>query len=402
MDLALEEALVRLLAGVPAPASEPAGLAQAAGRVMAERQISAMPLPLFDNSAVDGYAVRAADVGLAGPGEPVRLRVAGRATAGEASALEVRPGTSVRLFTGSALPRGADAVVMQEDTRLDETEPGAVQVLSSVAPGENVRRQGEDVQPGAVLCEAGEVLTAARISLLAAAGVSRVRVARRPLAGLLATGSELKEPGETLARGQIYESNRLGLAALAARAGAMARILPIVDDRLESTQEALAEAFHSSDVVVTSGGVSVGEMDFVKAALEGIGGRIEFWRLAIRPGRPFVYGRLGEKPLFGLPGNPVSALVTFQLLVRPVLLRMQGASDVSLASVPGRLAEPLSNPGGRRHFVRVRMDQEGNVGLAGPQGSHLLSSMAAANGLVDLPPGAMLHAGTAVRVMRWD
>jgi molybdopterin molybdotransferase len=220
--------------------------------------------------------------------------------------------------------------------------------------------------------------------------------------GLLATGSELTEPGQRIESGQIYESNRIGLAALIHSTGGVPRAFPLVLDNLEATRKALEEAFKECDVVVTSGGVSVGEMDFVKDAFERIGGNLEFWKVAIKPGRPFVYGKWKEKFLFGLPGNPVSAFVTFLLLVRPALLRWQGATEVTLPVSRGELAETLNNPGSRRHFVRVRMTADGKVYSAGVQASHALSSLAAANGLVDVAADMGLQAGTPVQVLKWD
>jgi molybdopterin molybdotransferase len=308
----------------------------------------------------------------------------------------------VRLFTGSPLPSGADAVVRQEDTRVESSGTGEVLILAPAGPGENVRPRGGDVKRGSTLVEAGELLTAGRIGLLAAAGLTRVRAGRRPVAGLLATGSELREPGQPLAPGQIYESNRIALAALIERAGALPRTFPLVADTLAATRLALAEAFDQCDVVVTSGGVSVGEMDFIRRAFEEIGGERQFWQVAIRPGRPFVFGRCRGKLLFGLPGNPVSAFVTFLLLVRPALLRWQGAANVSLPAHPGVLAEPLANDSERRHFMRVKVDPAGKVYSAGAQASHVLSSVAAANGLVEVPAYATLIAGAAVSVLRWE
>jgi molybdopterin molybdotransferase len=220
--------------------------------------------------------------------------------------------------------------------------------------------------------------------------------------GLLATGSELQEPGQPLAPGRIYESNRLALAALLRHVGAVPRIFPLVADELAATSRALEEACSQCDAVVTTGGVSVGEMDFIKRAFGQVGGELEFWKVAIKPGRPFAFGRCRGKLLFGLPGNPVSALVTFLLLVRPALLRWQGAANLSLPALPGVLAEPLANDGGRRHFMRVKVDSVGRVYSAGIQASHVLSSVAVANGLVDVPPNTTLGAGTAVSVLRWD
>ena len=222
------------------------------------------------------------------------------------------------------------------------------------------------------------------------------------MVGLLATGSELTEPGEPLAPGRIYETNRTALAALIERSGAIPKIFPLVADAPADTSLALTNAFSQCDTVVTSGGVSVGEMDFLKRSFEQIGGQLEFWKVAMKPGRPFVFGRYREKLLFGLPGNPVSAFVTFLLLVRPALRRWQGAATVSLPAHPGVLAEPLANPGERRHFMRVKVDSTGNVHSAGIQASHVLSSLAAANGLVDMPPASSLPAGNTVTVLRWD
>ena len=400
--LEFEEALARLLSLVPAPVSERAPLSSACGRVVTERIASPIHLPAFDNSAMDGYAVRAADMKNARPDAAVQLRLCGRASAGEMFAGEVRPGTCVRLFTGSPLPRGADAVAMQEHTRVHPSQADTVLFEAAVQPGGNVRARGADVKPGAVLAEAGEFVTAGRVCLLAAIGLTHVKVGRQPVVGLLATGSELQEAGQPLVAGQIYESNRLALAALLARAGGIPRLLPPVPDTLAATQAALAAAFRECDLVVTVGGVSVGDMDFVKTAFEQLGGALDFWKVAMKPGKPFVCGRLGQKLLLGLPGNPVSAFVTFLLLARPVIARWQGATAVALPVHPGVLAEPLANPGERRHFMRVRVDAAGNVRSAGLQESHALSALALANGLVDVPAHKTLATGTGVQVMRWD
>jgi len=400
--LELEEALARVLEAVPPPTVEDVPLNRAVGRVLAEPVRSLIDLPIFDNSAVDGYGVRAADVASAKAASPVRLRLAGKAAAGEVFAGEVTPGTCVRLFTGSPLPSGADAAVMQEDTRVGPNAPGEVLIQEAVKPGENVRWRGEDLKSGATLAVAGEVLNTGRIALLAAAGLTGVRVGRHPVTALLATGSELREPGQQLAPGQTYEANRLALGALTEHAGAVPRTFPLVPDTLQATSQALADAFNQCDAVVTSGGVSVGELDFIKRAFEQIGGNLQFWKVAVRPGRPFAFGRYRGRLLFGLPGNPVSALVTFLLLVRPALLRWQGATDISLPAHPGVLAEPLANPGGRRHFMRVKVDAAGRVYSAGLQASHVLSSLAMANGLVDVPADSILATGATVRVLRWD
>jgi molybdopterin molybdotransferase len=398
--LTLEAALDRILAAVPPTLEERVALGHAHGRILTQGVTALIDLPPFDNSAMDGYAVRAIDLATASTTSPVRLKTLARIAAGDNLDIEVKAGTCARLFTGSALPDGADAVVMQEDTR--PIEGGDVWILEPVKPWENIRFQGEDVKRGAVLAQPGEKLTAGGIGLLAATGHADVVVGRRPVVGLMATGSELREAGQALAHGQIYESNRAGLAALASQAGATAANFPLVPDTLTATRSALEEAFGRCDVVVSSGGVSVGEMDFVKDAFGALGGELEFWKVAIKPGRPFVFGRRQGKLFFGLPGNPVSALVTFLLLVRPALLRWQGAAHVGLPAYPGILAEPLSNDGERRHFLRVTVDAAGKVRSAGVQASHVLSAIARANGLIDLPPKSTLTVGATVQVLRWE
>jgi molybdopterin molybdotransferase len=308
----------------------------------------------------------------------------------------------VRLFTGSALPLGADAVVMQEDTRVTEDKPRQILVLDRASPWENIRLRGEDVRSWTSLAAAGQSLSASRQSLLAAAGVAQVTVGRPPLVGLIATGSELAEPGQPLGLGRIYESNRVGLAALIQSTGAKPLAFPIVADTLEATEECLLKAFSQCDIVITVGGASVGEMDLVRPTFERLGGELKFWKVAIKPGRPFAFGRLRGKFLFGLPGNPVSAFITFLLLARPALLRWQGAASVELPNVRGTLVEPLANPGTRRHFFRVKLTAEGSVSSAGTQASHCLSSLAEAVGLVDVPPQTTLPVGANVAVLRWD
>lgn len=402
--LQLEEAVARILAGVKPLGAEEVSLTEALRRFAAEEIHARENLPVFDNSAMDGYAVRAEDVAKASKETPVTLRVLARVAAGERAAISVQPGTCVRVFTGSPLPPAADAVVMQEDTAPEPPEGGTpnVMIMDKVRPWENVRFQGEDVKKGEVVVKAGERLTSGKVGLLGALGFERVSTAQRPVAGLAATGTELIEPGQPLSAGKIYESNRLMVAGLLGEAGATAKLQPIWPDKPDVIRTGLKDAFAECDLVVTSGGVSVGEHDLVKAAFEGLGGKLEFWKVAIKPGKPFVFGRLGEKLLFGLPGNPVSAFVTFLLLVRPAVLKLQGASNTSLPSHPGTLAEDFKNKGDRRHFVRVRVDDNGKVHLAGLQASHALSSLARANALLDMPPGAEWQAGRAVMVLRWE
>lgn len=400
--LELDEARARLLANIAPAGTDLAATGAAAFRVAAEDVAAQVDLPPFDNSAMDGYAVRASDVAAASAATPVTLHLNGRVAAGDAPAVSVQASGCVRVFTGSPLPTGADAVVMQEDTQTDSAAPDFVRVLDAAKPWENVRFRGEDVKRGAIIVRAGEKLTAGRVGLLAAAGVAQLKVFRRPVIGVLATGSELVEPGRPLTPGAIYESNRTMLAPLLERSGAVVRQYPLVTDTLAATKAALEKSFAECDGVVTSGGVSVGELDFVKEAFEELGGRLDFWKVAIKPGKPFVFGRRGEKLLFGLPGNPVSALVTFLLLVRSALWRWQGATEVLPMTSRCVLGEPMVNRGDRRHFIRVRVDSEGIVRSAGTQASHRLGSLAEANALVDVPPETTLAAGALVNVLPFD
>lgn len=402
--LELEKAVEAILAAIPAPKNEAVSLAEAYQRIVTEKILATTDLPPFDNSAVDGYAVRSRDITSASAQNPVSLHLAGKITAGEDVRGTLSAGQCIRIFTGSTLPTGADAVVMQEDTQLDVNRPREVLFLDSAKAWENIRFRGEDVKRGATVSTAGTKLGAAQIALLAASGVKQITSGRRPTVALLATGSELREVANTpeLAPGQIYESNRAALAPLIVAAGGIPSIYPIVPDDAEATRTALSRALAECDMVVTCGGVSVGEMDFVKSAFEELGGHLQFWKVAIKPGRPFVFGRHREKLLFGLPGNPVSAFVTFLLLVRPALLRWQGATTVTLPASLGVLAEPFSNPDNRRHFVRVSVDAKGKVHSAGTQASHILSSLALAEGLVDVPPKTNFAAGTTVQVLRWE
>ena len=394
----VEDAQQRIVSAITPGPPETVSLRTALDRVLAQDIIAPISLPSFDNSAMDGYALQAADVLHVGPNTPVRLRCVGSVPAGATFSQIVQPQTCVRIFTGSPLPQGADAVVMQEDTRADGD---FIEVLDAVKPWENVRLTGEDVKCGGVVARAGERLAVPLLAVLGAVGVTTVSVARQPVVGILSTGNELVEAGAPPAPGKIYESNRALISALVSQAGAEPRCYPIVRDTLEATRAALQCALAECDVVITTGGVSVGEHDLVKAAFESLGGTLDFWKVAMRPGKPFVFGRHAGKILFGLPGNPVSAFVTFLILVRPALWHMQGAAEPGLPTHPGVLAEPLHNRGGRRHFVRVCVDGAGQVRGAGLQASHALGSLARANGLVDLPPETLWPAGQSVPVMRW-
>lgn len=402
--LTLEAARERLLAAIDGPVGEVSSpIETSGGAYLARAPVGLIDLPPFDNSAMDGWAVRSADI--ANP--PVTLTVQGRVSAGGVYAGVLAPGCAIRIFTGSPLPAGADAVVMQEDAEPIETT--GVRILDVAKPWENVRLQGEDLRKGTPLIPAGTRLEAQHLALLAAAGVSAVRLHRTVRVGILPNGSELVASGQPLPPGGIYESNGIALADLVARTGALTRRFDPPRDDLPALQAALATAFAGSDIVITAGGASVGEHDLVKPAFEALGGTVDFWRVALKPGKPFFFGTLPasngsaqKKYLFGVPGNPVSAFVTTILLVLPAVRKLLGAAHCEGFTHPGQLAEELNNPDGRRHFIRVCCDPQGAVRSSGPQGSHLLNSLAAANGLVDVPPRTRWPAGTVVQVLRWS
>ena len=389
----LEEARQQILDAIHPTKEETVPLPEIDGRILAEGLTAPINLPTFDNSAMDGYAVRAAEA-VTG----ARLLCIGEAPAGAVFENEVGVKECVRIFTGSPMPAGANAVVMQEDTRINGEN---VEIVDGVKPFENVRLRGEDVKEGESIGCKGDLLSPGHLALLGSCGVEAVHVRRRPIIGLLATGNELREPGAKLAPGEIFESNRQTIARLVELTGAQPRIYPLVPDTLGNTMAALKAAFVKCDAVVTSGGISVGEHDYVKAAFEKLGGTLDFWKVRIKPGKPFVCGRLDDRFLFGLPGNPVSAFVTFLLLVRPALLKMSGAINTELPSHPAVLVAPLTNHGDRRHFMRVFVDAEGQAHPAGLQASHAVGSLAKANGLVDVPPETTLDKNRTVTVLRW-
>lgn len=396
--ISVEEANARIQAAVRVLPPVQLPLLDASGSFAATDLLSSTDLPHFDNSAMDGYALRSADIKSASSENPVSLRLSGIIPAGRDATGTLAPGSCVRIFTGSILPAGADAVVMQEDVTL---QGDRVVFTEPARPLENVRLQGEDVKKGAILVRAHQQVSPLRLGLLAATGHATVPVHRSCQVALLATGNELRDPGSTLHPGEIYESNRTMLAGLIARLNAVSITCPVVPDTLADTATALANAFQKADIVISTGGVSVGEFDFIKDAFAKIGGTLEIWKIAMRPGKPFVFGTLGEKLLFGLPGNPVSAFVTFLLLVRPALLKAQGAADLQLPGLNGILAETISNRGDRRHFARVRWEN-GRITLAGPQKSHMIGALADANALLDIPAGSEFKVGTAAQVLLWE
>ena len=371
-----------------ATASETVAVADALGRVLAAPQTSAMTVPPADNSAMDGYAVRVADVAAAG----MRLPVSQRIQAG-AVGVPLQPGTAARIFTGAPVPPGADAVLMQEYCGLEGDE---VVVHMQPHAGENIRRAGEDIQAGAQILAAGTRIGAAEMGLAASVGLAELPVFRKLKVACFFTGDELASPGAPLQAGQIYNSNRYTLTGLVNGLGCELIDLGIVPDTLEATETALLRAASLADVVVTSGGVSVGEADYVKAAVEKLG-RVEMWKVAMKPGKPLVYGRVNAADFIGLPGNPVSAFVTFCLFVRPFLLKRMGATDALYRAFAVQADFAWTKPGARREFLRARLQPNGRLALFPNQSSGVLTSCAWADGLVDLEIGQTIRPGDWVR-----
>ena len=402
--LAFDEALERLLErAAPVDGTEPVDTMGACGRILAADVRSAMAVPPADNTAMDGYAVRLADLAdLAGAGRPVRLRIGQRIPAGTVGA-PLEPGTAARVFTGAQIPPGADAVVMQEQAEAD----GDHVVLRHLPrPGEWIRRAGEDIAAGSTILHAGERLSPQAIGLAASVGHAKLQVYRRVRVACFFTGSELATPGEPLAPGAIYNSNRFVLGALLARLGCEVDDLGIVPDSLDATRAALRAAAQGSDLIVTSGGVSVGDEDHVKPAVEAEGA-LALWQIAIKPGKPLAFGhvRTGGGPdahFIGLPGNPVSSFVTFLLFVRPFVLALGGASRLRPRPYPMRADFDWPRPDRRREFLRVRRNDAGGLDLFGHQGSGVLASTAWADGLVDNAPGQPIRAGDTVRYLSFD
>ncbi|MBW8371742.1 MAG: molybdopterin molybdotransferase MoeA [Thiobacillus sp.] len=382
----LLDALLERARGVTASKTVP--VANALGRVLAAPQTSAITVPPLDNSAMDGYAVRVADVVVAG----VRLPVSQRILAGTVGTT-LQPGTAARIFTGAPVPPGADAVLMQEYCG---TEGDEVIIHALPRQGENIRRAGEDIQAGAQILAAGTRLGAAEMGLAASVGLAELPVFKRLKVACFFTGDELVTPGAPLQPGQIYNSNRYTLTGLVNGLGCELIDLGIVPDTLEATEAALTQAAGLADVVITSGGVSVGEADYVKAAVEKLG-RVEMWKVAMKPGKPLVYGRVGDADFIGLPGNPVSVFVTFCLFVRPFLLKRMGVADVLYRAFAVQADFAWRKPGARREFLRARLQTNGKLALFPNQSSGVLTSCAWSDGLVDLVVGQTIQPGDWVR-----
>jgi len=387
--ISVEEAQTLILERTERGAAELRPLAECEGLYLNERLLAPEDAPSFDHSGMDGYALRAAD----SEDSSRWLPVVGEQPAGLDAGLSVGPGEALRIFTGAPIPSGANAVVMQEDV---ETRPGEVRILEASEPGEFIRRKGGDLCAGQLLAEAGALVSSSLIGLLASQGIAQLRVVPRPSVAVLSTGDELRPPGTSLQRGEIYNSNAPMLAACVRGAGGDCVLVGHASDDLAETEEALAKAAAQADFLVLSGGVSVGEHDHVRAALVELGFEIDFWRVSMMPGKPFVLAHHPDDGTiaFGLPGNPVSSFVTFHLLAAPAIRHRLGAAEALPLAQTAITSEDLASSSNRRHYLRGRFDAEGRFSTSGLQQSHALSALAKANALLPLEPGEKVAAGT--------
>ena len=391
LDLALAELLA--FAAPLAPAQSVSTF-DADGRVLAQDLLSSLDVPAHDNSSMDGYALRCADW----LGADTLLPVSQRIAAGS-SGHALAAASAARIFTGAPIPPGADAVVMQEDC---DAMDGGIRLAAQPRSGQWIRRRGEDVAAGAIVLARGTRLSPASLGLAASIGFAQLQVAPRVRVALFSTGDELVMPGDVapleMKPGAIYNSNRFFLKALLQRLGCIVTDLGIVPDRLEATIDALRGASQQHDLILTSGGVSVGEEDHIKPAVQALG-ELNLWQIAIKPGKPFAYGKVGAAHFIGLPGNPVSSFVTFLLLVRPFILKLQGATELAPESIALHAHFDWPKADKRREFLRVRLNAAGGLDLFGNQSSGVLTSAVWGDGLVDLPAGHVIARGDTVRFL---
>jgi len=388
----IEQALAQLLSLLPTiEEAETVPLSQASGRVLVADCVSALDVPPHCNSAMDGYALRSADVN----SDNKRLRVTQRIAAGEVGE-RLGEGDAARIFTGAPVPEGADAVVMQENCKIQDEQ---LEVLQQVQPGENLRKAGDDIAAGTQVLSRGHRLKPQDIGLLASIGLESVNVTRRLRVSLLTTGDELVQPGNSLAPGQIYNSNYYTLRALLENLQVEVFDCGIVKDTFEETRQALVKAAAQSDCVITTGGVSVGEEDHVRTVIEREG-ELQLWKLAIKPGKPLACGKIAGKQFFGLPGNPVSAFVTFALVVRPCLLRMQGAQQIRATSHRAAASFTANESGERQEYLRCRLVTDSNgvnsLERLENQSSGVAASLSHADGLAVVPPYTAVSIGDSL------
>jgi molybdopterin molybdotransferase len=392
--LTVEEALEAILSRVPLLETERVDVLGALGRTLAEPVVARRAIPPWPNSSMDGYAVRAEDTR-----RGAALAIVGRVEAGEVPARGVGQGEAMRIFTGAPLPEGADTVLPQEDV---EATADSIALRGPTTRAAYVRRRGEDVEVGARVLEPGTLLTAAEVGLLATLGYGQIRVFRRPRVAILSTGNELADLGTEPGPGQIPNTNTYTLMAQVLEAGGDPINLGVARDRLEAIEERVRAA-RDADVLVSSAGVSVGELDLVREALTRAGAALHLWQVSMRPGKPITFGSLGSRPVWGLPGNPVSAMVTFELFVRPALLKMGGRRRLTRPRVRARTLEVIPNPGSRRGYLRVQLEATADglgARLTGEQGSAILRSMVAADGLAVVPPDTVVPVGAEIEVIQ--
>ena len=380
----VQEALDKILTKIQFKGVEKVSLDQALGRVLTEDVVSRINNPPLDNSAMDGYAVIAGDIQSATPENPVKLEMVEEIAAGYTAKGTLKPGQTMRIMTGAPIPPGADAVLMQEDTQKDGD---SILCLDRADVEENIRRAGEDIKIGESVLKKGTTLSPAHIGMLAVIGRSQIAVGQRPTVAILSTGDEILELDETPEGPQIFNSNGHMLAAQIKSAGGIPVYLGIAKDTEEDLMEKFAWAL-KADIVVSSGGVSVGDYDLVKSTLQKMGQEMLFWKVAMKPGKPLAFGRIGKTPIFGLPGNPVSSFVSFEQFVRPSLRKVLGCSDLSHKTVQAKLTRTIYKKPGRLHFLSSIVswaNGEYTVTPAGEQGSGILKSAANANGLLIFP-----------------
>jgi molybdopterin molybdotransferase len=414
--ISVEQALDKVLEHIEVLGAEESPILGCLGQVLAEDVVSEINIPPLDNSAMDGYAVRAADTKGASPKSPRLLRVIDTVVAGSISKTKVEPGTAIKIMTGAPLPAGADAIVKFEDTdrsgrEKDSTEIG---ILVELTPGQDIRRSGEDVAKGSLVLKEGTLIRPAEVGVLASLGRSTLKVFRRPVVAILATGDEVVDITQSLPEGKIYNSNSYSLAALVTRYGGIPHILGIAAD----VEDSLLNRLHlglEADMLVTSGGVSLGDYDIVRDVLAKEG-EIVFWRVKQKPGKPLAFGMINalaegggarKIPLFGLAGNPVSAMLNFELFARPAMLKMMGRKNLDKPVIEAIMEEPIKNTDGRRIFARAVVRKRGGnyfARLTGPQGSGILTSMTLANGLVVVSedrPGVKKGDSVPVIMLDW-
>jgi molybdopterin molybdotransferase len=400
--ITVEEALNKILSHIQLLGSEKVSILEALGRVIAEDIYANRDIPPLDNSGMDGYAVRSEDIRDADQNHPVRSEVIEDLPAGFISTRTVGRGEAIRIMTGAPIPRGADTIIPVEYTKKEDS---FVAIFKAVSPGENIRRAGEDVKKGERVISSGDLIRPAEVGMLASLGRSFVSVYQRPMVAILCTGEELVDVDGDLDKGKIVSSNSYALAAQVKDCGAIPVQLGIAKDRKEEIKEKLLQGLRA-DVLISSAGISVGDYDFVKEVLNDLGMEMVFWKVAMKPGKPLAFGTIKEKPVFGLPGNPVSSMVSFEQFVRPSLLKMMGHHQIFRPIIEAILKEDIHKEPGSRHFVRAAVIFERDhyfVTITGAQGSGILRSMVKANGLVVIPEDReIVRAGEKVKVQLID